>query len=262
MKKNSLLLLLLASITIFTSCSLPQRDPNLNLLDKTILETSVASTLTAIHQGKISQTPIATFEPPTNTPTPFDFSTLTSTPTVTPTFSLPTVYFDSNVNCRMGPGTDYGIIVLIKEGSTAEILGTNGTHWVVQPTNTSDICWVPAEFVTPEGSYWVVGTMTQPSTPTPIPPTSPGWKRWYYSCSYQNGNSILTMEMEWIDKSNNEEGFRVFRDNDMIAEVPANTISFIDVVTVESGQKFNYRIQVFSGSAKAEGSVVTASCDD
>ena len=262
MKKISLLLLLLASLSMLTSCNIPQRDPSLDLLDKAVLETSVAATLTSIHQEKISQTPIAKPATTTYTPTPFDFSTATPTPSVTPTLSLPTVYFDSNVNCRTGPGTEYSIVVLVKEGSTAEIMGSNGAYWIIQPPGRSDTCWVPAEFVTPEGSFWIVGTMTQPATPTPIPPNAPGWKSWYYSCSYQDGQSILTMEMEWIDKSNDEEGFRVLRDDDVIAEFPANTTTHIDVVNIESGQKFNYQIQVFSGTAHAEGSVITASCDD
>jgi len=262
MKKISLLLLLLASLSMLTSCNIPQRDPSLDLLDKAVLETSVAATLTSIHQEKISQTPIAKPATTTYTPTPFDFSTATPTPSVTPTFTLPTVYFDSNVNCRTGPGTEYSIVVLVKEGSTAEIMGSNGAYWIIQPPGRSDTCWVPAEFVTPEGSFWIVGTMTQPATPTPVPPKAPGWKSWYYSCSYQDGQSILTMEMEWIDKSNDEEGFRVLRDDDVIAEFPANTTTHIDVVNIESGQKFNYQIQVFSGTAHAEGSVIPASCDD
>lgn len=70
------------------------------------------------------------------------------------------------------------------------------------------------------------------------------------------------MEMEWIDKSNNEEGFRVLRDGNVIAEFPADSTEYIDKVNVESGQKFEYQIQAYIGSAVASGSIVTASCDD
>lgn len=249
-------------LILLSSCNLPQRPSSMEVLDQAILQTSVAETLTLIHQNAITSTPSMLPATATQTPTPSDFSTATITPTVTATFSTPSVYFDSNVNCRTGPGTNYSVVVLIKEGNSAEIIGSNGIYWIVQPADRAETCWVPAEFVTPEGSYWVVTTMTQPPSPTPVPPNAPGWKKWYYDCSYTGGSTTLNMEMEWIDKSNNEDGFRVLRDGEVIAEFPADSTTYIDHAQIGAGQTFEYQIEVFKGSAKATGSVVTASCDD
>lgn len=248
--------------TLLGSCTLPDRNTSLSVLDQEILKTSVAATLTSIWVPSNTPTSEIQLVASTNTPTPYDLNTSTPTPSITPTFSNPSVYFDSNVNCRLGPGTEYGVLILIKEGSRADVVGASGNYWIVQPPNRTDTCWVPAEFVTPEGSYWVVTTITPPPSPTPVPPPRPGWKKWYYSCSYENGGTVLTMEMEWIDKSTNEEGFKVMRDGDVIAEFPADSTSFIDKISIGTGQKFEYKIQSFIGSSFSDSSIVTASCDD
>ena len=86
------------------------------------------------------------------TPTlvPIDTLLAIDTPTITPT-STPSLLLaspkDQPVNCRFGPGTQYGIAGALNPGRQAEMIGKNeDSSWlyVKNPSDPSTLCWLAA----------------------------------------------------------------------------------------------------------------------
>ena len=88
------------------------------------------------------------------TPTPIPIATLLAidieTPTVVPTATSSSVLaspIDQPVNCRFGPGTQYGIAGALNPGRQAEMIGKNedSSWWYVKnPSDPSTLCWLSA----------------------------------------------------------------------------------------------------------------------
>ncbi|HET9908280.1 MAG TPA: hypothetical protein VFQ23_16650 [Anaerolineales bacterium] len=89
-----------------------------------------------------------------STPTPIPIDTLLAidleTPTVVPTSTSSSVLaspIDQPVNCRFGPGTQYGIAGALNPGRQAEMIGKNedSSWWYVKnPSDPSTLCWLSA----------------------------------------------------------------------------------------------------------------------
>ena len=103
----------------------------------------------------------------TSIPSPQSSHTQISAPTISPTRIMPTateaqeriedntatpagpamLVFDSNANCRGGPGQEYELLRTISGGTTKEILGRNesGTWYLIKiddPSTRKKLCWV------------------------------------------------------------------------------------------------------------------------
>ena len=88
------------------------------------------------------------------TPTPIPIDTLLAidieTPTIAPTSTSSSVLaspIDQPVNCRFGPGTQYGIAGALNPGRQAEMIGKNedSSWWYVKnPSDPSTLCWLSA----------------------------------------------------------------------------------------------------------------------
>ncbi|MDQ3004892.1 MAG: hypothetical protein M3R47_05850 [Chloroflexota bacterium] len=90
-----------------------------------------------------------------STPTPVSIETLLAidtatfvpnTPTSTPSNLLVSAK-DQPVNCRFGPGTQYGIAGALNLGRQAEMIGRNldSSWWYVRnPSDPSTLCWLAA----------------------------------------------------------------------------------------------------------------------
>ena len=89
-----------------------------------------------------------------STPTPIpidtllaiDFATPTTAPTPTSSLILASP-IDQPVNCRFGPGTQYGIAGALNPGRQAEMIGKNedSSWWYVKnPSDPSTLCWLSA----------------------------------------------------------------------------------------------------------------------
>jgi hypothetical protein len=81
------------------------------------------------------------------------------------------------------------------------------------------------------------------------PPSSPIALTYKSSCSA--GFEII--RLSWVDASNNEDGYRVYRNSRMLVELPANTTSVLDAVP--GAGKYNYTVVAFNVSG--EGSANT-----
>lgn len=225
------------------------------------VQTAAAQTLQVI------LTPSATSRPSTQevTTTPSPRVTRTAaavgsaTTTVTPTYSVPTLTVREATNCRTGPGEAYEVVFTYLTGKELEIVGRYdpGDFWLVKsnesPTGT---CWIWGEFADVTGSYWVVSSVTPPPTATARPPRAPGLENWEFFCS----DDTLNFSVIWVDNTNDETGFRIFRNGEVVVELPANSTTFTDRFAVSSNQRVEYYIQVFSPSGTANSSVMPMSC--
>ena len=186
-----------------------------------------------------------------------------STATITPTYSVPMLIVREQTNCRAGPGQDYAVVFTYLPNAKLEIVGNYGiaNYWLVKsPDSPTGQCWLWGEFVEVSGSYWVVPSVTPPPTATHQPPNAPTFQSWDYQCEFNGVNTNLTVTLTWSDKSNNEAGFRLFRDGGLVADLPANSTTYIDSTTVNAGQTVIYRIEVYNSTGTAGNNTSPISC--
>lgn len=124
-----------------------------------------------------TETPLPSVEPTLaipitseSTPTLIPVETLLAidTPTFTPT-STPSLMLaspkDQPVNCRFGPGTQYGIAGALNPGRQAEIIGKNedSSWWYVKnPSDPSTLCWLAASVTDTVGNVEALPVVEPP----------------------------------------------------------------------------------------------------
>lgn len=247
----SLLLPLLAACNLSrpaVQAAPPTADPGL-------VSTIAAQTLAALASPTSTRTPTPAFTlPPSNTPT--------STPGVTPTYEKPSARFETNTNCRAGPGTLYPVVLVWQSGQTAEIVGKSetGDFWLVKMPNREKTCWVAGEVVQAAGSVHLLPAVTAPPSPTPAPPKAPGWQNWTYSCAYAPGGSNATVQMSWSDNAQNEDGYNIYRNGQVVAAFGPNVTTYTDTAFVAAGGSLRYYIEVYSDAGRARSSTITITC--
>ncbi len=166
-------------------------------------------------------------------------------------------------NCRTGPGQDYEVVFTYLPNEKLEILGRYEieNYWLVKSDKSpTGNCWLWGEYVQVSGSYWVVSSVTPPPTSTLAPPNAPSFQSWDYLCEFNGVNNDLTVTLKWSDKSGNEIGFRLYRDGELISELPANTTSYIDKFAVNSGENVNYRLDAYNSTGTASDTTSSFSC--
>ncbi|MGE5375726.1 MAG: hypothetical protein ACM3XO_11775 [Bacteroidota bacterium] len=245
----------LSLILAMLACSLPSVATPSTVNEQAA--TAVAATLSAVPaSGSTSQVTATHAAVPTNTAS--SPTTGAGTPTITPTYSTPMLTVLQQTNCREGPGQDYKVLFTYLAKVKLEIVGrydpTN--FWLVKsPESKTGTCWLWGEYTEASGSYWVVPTVTPPPTVTLPPPAAPSVK-WDFSCS--GGN--MTFNMQWEDRATNEDGYRVFRDGEAVAELPANSTSWTETIPLESGKSVSYYLQVYGPSGAVNASLIKISC--
>lgn len=200
-----------------------------------------------------------------NTPllTPTLAATGASTPTITPTYSVPMLNANETTNCRTGPGTEYEKIASLKEGASAEITGRHptGNYWVVKIGG--ETCWISGDYSTATGSYWVVQSVAPPPVPTAAtarPAGKPGSLSFTYNCSFNGVNSDVSVTLNWIDKADDELGYRVFRDNAKTAELAANSSTYSEVIAANATQTLSYSVASYNAAGESERATISFSC--
>ena len=72
---------------------------------------------------------------------------------------------------------------------------------------------------------------------------------------------INQFHLTWQDMSNNEDGFRVYRDGDRIAELPADKTDVIDKIVASNNHAHYYYVTAYNimGESKSDG--ITLTCE-
>ena len=198
---------------------------------------------------------------------PGDFDDIV-TVTPPPESSLPSVpafTFTTDANCRQGPGTAYEIDASFLQGQTAQIDGRNQTAplwWRVLRSNGGH-CWVSDTTGTSSGptdSVQVVAAappppVVIPPTDTPIPPPPQTAPSAPYKLNIQDhvcAGSTYTVTLAWGDTANNETGFRIYRDNVVIATLGANAISYTD--SPPGSGPYYYVVEAYNNAGSSQSS--------
>ncbi len=152
LKRVPIVVVIFALIT--TACgSLVQPPPQIIVVTATSAPATLAPTATPI----------------VVTPTPTD------TPTVTPTATLGPPMFTANVdlNCRMGPSTDYPRLSWVLSGESVLIVGQTTPDrevwWLVK--TRGETCWVSGAWGWISGNLFGLPVIPAPPVPTPTPIT-------------------------------------------------------------------------------------------
>jgi hypothetical protein len=241
--KRILIATLIAGIFII-SCSLPAATPQQN----TDIATAAALTVQAALEAAV--TPLATS--PTLAPQP-----AVPTPQSTPT-SQPMISVGDVTNCRSGPGKNYDRITQVLPNEPVQIVGfLPSNYWVVSTVNGE--CWLSVEFATPSGNFGAVPRVTAPPTPLGGAPEPPTFSKngWSFDCSIPGQASIT---LAWNDKADNESGYRVLRNGELVAELPADSTYYAETTALLSGQSVEYQIRAYNQIGEADSTVAKITC--
>lgn len=222
---SAALVLILASL----ACSLPAQAPATapDGQNEPSQEQDLAATITA--QALTIQAPTATPLPPTETFTP----EATATITLTPTPEVPMVSVSVNTNCRTGPSIQFDLIGALNVGQTAEVVGKyqNGAYWIIKNPGSSGNCWLWGNYASVTGNTSNLPEYPSPPTPTPYPPLAPTNLDVDIVCTLQGLpviQNLVDINLTWSDKANNESGYRVYRDDELILTLDADSTSASD----------------------------------
>lgn len=230
--------LMMAFAIILSACNLPASED-------TAPDVATAAALTV--EAALNSTPLAS--PTANTQVNVE---------ATPTFSESFASVEDVTNCRTGPGVNYQRITQILPETPVKIIGFFPPNYWVVSTDAGE-CWVSGEFVTPSGSFASVPTVTAPPTPLGGDPDAPAFAKgngWSYIC--YDGKADITLN--WVDKSESETGYRVLRNGEVAAELPANATTYFETINLLSGQSVGYQIQAFNASGQSTSTVATMTC--
>ncbi|MBI2332895.1 MAG: hypothetical protein HYU84_12185 [Chloroflexi bacterium] len=168
----------------------------------------------------------------------------------------PFASFEDVTNCRTGPGVNYERVTQIQPGFAVEIIGYFAPNYWIVSTDKGP-CWVAGEFVTPSGSVSAVPTVTAPPTPKGGAPQNVSLQKWDILCNYTTNEANVTVA--WSDKED-ETGYRVVRNDVVIAELPADSTEFKETITLLSGQTVGYSIIAFNAIGDTQSKTIALSC--
>lgn len=166
-----------------------------------------------------------------------------------PIGSGPILTVDGNTNCRSGPSTNYKIVTTIPAGTSVQIVGqySGGTYWIVTAPDSKGPCWILGELGKVTGNTSALPPITPAATQARGVPARPAYFFYQYECPAGN----LTTTLTWSDSSNNEAGFRIYRYDVLIAELPANSTSYTDVTYIPPGSSITYSVTAFNDSGES-----------
>jgi hypothetical protein len=164
-----------------------------------------------------------------------------------------------DTNCRAGPGTNYKIITTVPAGTALQIVAQypGGTYWVVKTPDGKNQCWILAGLGKVSGSNpSILPAMTPVVDPNAKIPARPVYFFFHYDCP----NGTLTTTLTWTDSSDNEDGFHLYRNGVLLAELPANSTSYVDHTFIAPGGSIGYGIAAFNTAGESAQHVESFVC--
>lgn len=234
-------------LTMLQACniSLPGQPPNVS---RSAVATVVAMTLQAqgLPGGGFTETAGVPFASPA-----------APVGTVTPTASKAILTINQNTNCREGPSQNLKVVTAFTPGTVLDILGKDSANnfWLVKIPNSEETCWAWGQYATPSGDYEAVAEVTPEAAGQNQVPARPGSLFYNYTCSPGTLNTALT----WDDNADNENGYRVYRDGALIADLPANTTAYSDA-TSYSGGSVTYSVEAYNDIGASSQRSITFTC--
>jgi hypothetical protein len=136
------------------------------------------------------------------------------------------------------------------------------TGSVIQTTSPDRVGLLPTMTLqaNPTQIQTSIVTATDTVPPTAASPNAPIWSVYHYTCNLAVGGGTMTMNLGWTDRSNNEEGFNIYRDGQVIATLAPDSTSFVDVAFVATGKALNYSVEAFNKDWRGSTSTITNFC--
>jgi hypothetical protein len=218
-------------------------------------------------------------ELPTPTPVPIEVVIPAPTPTPTPTpmtapsveavsCTEPTASFVVGANCRAGPSTDYDAVDAVPSGQSAPIVGRNeDSSWYLVRPSDGGSCWVSAVTVSVCGDVESVAVAGAP--PLLVPPTEPpateppalakpAAPQALAVVDHVCQGSTYAVTLGWKDAADNEDGYRVYRGNKVIANLGPNADSYTD--KPPPGGPYTYKVEPYNGAGASSATTQDAGC--
>jgi hypothetical protein len=157
------------------------------------------------------------------------------------------------------------LVANLEAGEEVEIVGKFESFWIVALPSDSP-CWVADEHVNIEGEVSTLPNITPPSTPTPsipAPPKNLRLDRGLCWIDKTQGSTMYVYEfyLTWADMSTNEDGFRIYRSGDLVAEVPANAEKATDKHTRRwLNTVYYYQIAAFNDIGESKSEIIPLTC--
>lgn len=162
-----------------------------------------------------SETP--TPPPPTETPLPPP--TETPSPTLSPTpISFPTIVFNANANCRLGPSVNYNQVTNFLKGRSAVAEGRNPDSSWLWVRTASGNCWVNTVTLKDLGDVSFLPVI--PFQPLPEAPS-----RLMVEELVCTGR--IAVKLRWPDVTG-ETGYRIYRNGIRLVELKADLTEYTD----------------------------------
>jgi len=249
-----------------SACNLPSQSPG-----TATAEADVAASVTALVLAATTSAPAIT-EIPSSTPFPTD------TPTITPTStsSIPMATVSVNTNCRTGPGVVYDLIGALLVGEQAVVVGkySAGNYWIINNPDSSGTCWLWGQYATVTGNTAGLPEYTPPPTPTPTstptptatptlsPPTAPDNFVAIKNCVPVVLNQFLyQFILQWDDKANNEDGYRIYSNGSLVTTLPADSITYVYVIgQLPAGVAFTVEVEAYNATGASAKKSAVATC--
>jgi uncharacterized protein YgiM (DUF1202 family) len=231
---------------VMTACNIGVKPPSASNVND-VAATIVAQTLQAVTESAVKgQTE--------NTPT----SAVPRATQATATSTTPILTINNPTNCRSGPGTNFQLITAFNPGTRLTILGkdTADNYWLVQLPQSQDTCWASGEYATASGSFASLPDVTPTAGAASGVPARPGslFYQWQGPCS------SLTTTLNWTDNANNETGYHVYRDNTLIADLPANSTSYTDTTSVPLGATVTFSVEAYNAIGASPQRTISFAC--
>jgi hypothetical protein len=160
-----------------------------------------------------------------------------------------TVTAIKNANCRAGPALGYGVVDFLLTGETAIVDGrnTDSSWWYTLRVDAPGHCWVGNNMVELEGESACVGVIVVP----PAPPSD------LTIVDRKCNAKVHQITLQWSDNAQDEAGYRVYRDGELIATLPENSTSLMD--NAPYGGPFTYAVESFNNVGSSTQMQVTES---
>ena len=79
-------------------------------------------------------------------------------------------------------------------------------------------------------------------------------------CGYSASGPNATVNLKWNDRSDSESGYRIYRDDELVTELPPNSTTYSETINVEEGEPISYWIEVFNNAGTSTTSKISFTC--
>jgi uncharacterized protein YgiM (DUF1202 family) len=161
--------------------------------------------------------------------------------------------------CRTGPGEFYDSIANLESGRQVEILAKTETYWLVKYSVVTE-CWIADQQINVNGDISAVPVITPRPTPSNLLPlAAPENVKLKVTCKKEQ-KFIDEVLLTWTDMSTAEDGFRVYRDGNVAAAVPANTTQVVVVGETTSNIIHYYYVAAYNANGEIKSQPQTIFC--